>query len=331
MTVNFKKRLKNSILKNILGLPLPVSLANDEMQLDIRVDRILLPDKYCCLNFDDLCPVGNSVFLLERGGTTTTALAKRQAYLFERFPTLAITHFVIPRCIPNDFLYLASSNHFSIDNPKNGPWLEFYKSMIDNHQVEFAVHGCHHRQWKNPFFSRHTEFSYCNESETKLLIEKSIRTFNKMGIQTYGFRQPGWDFSVNSNLIDVLIDLNFEYAGLSSYNAGLNANAQRVDFFHPNWINRRLINFPDNINLDWPIEKMKDVVDRIYAEGGFVNIKGHFVEKKYMNCFSSVNFEKLIELLNYIQEVYGEDVKFLTLNSLNQIIRNSKVGAELSS
>jgi hypothetical protein len=122
-------------------------------------------------------------------------------------------------------------------------------------------------------------------------------------------------------LIDCLIEEGFEYAGLSSYDAGLNSNFQRVSFDYPTLINDKLISFPDNVNLDWDLERMIKRVDDLVSKRGCIVIKGHFVERKYTNAFSVTNYEKLCLLLNYMKSKYADNIEYVTFEQAAKKIR----------
>lgn len=307
----YKTALKRVVLEFMLNRQLPISLYKNPI-CNYSFLPINLKDSFCVINFDDLSPVKKNLFTLERGGNILGSLTKTQESLFLKYPYIGVTHFTIPCCTPSDFIRIFNKDVYCITNPRNYLWLKYYKDLSKRYKIELAIHGFNHRQFINPFFSRHTEFSYTTKNETTKLLNLAKKYFNEAGFESIGFRQPGWDFNPDFSLIDCLINEGFEYAGLSSYDAGLNAQSQRVSFDYPTLINNKLISFPDNINLDWNIEKLKNRVNELVLIKGCIVIKGHFVEKKYTNSFSSLNYEKLCNLLDYIKKTHGDRVEYLT-------------------
>lgn len=317
----FKYFIKDKFLTCVLKRTLPNSLIIENNFSGILSTIKSKGKSIFTLNFDDLCPVNKTIFTLERGGNIDGSVAKLQEELLLRFPYIGITHFTIPNCTPSDFIRYFDKNKYRISTSENSEWLCYYKTLAEKYNIEFALHGYYHRQFINPFFSRHTELSNTTKEETSYILKLGKKCFEEAGFKTIGFRQPGWDFNSDFSLFDCLIDEGFQYAGLSSYNAGLNANQQRVSYDYPSLINDKLISFPDTVNLDWELERMIRRVDDLVAKKGCIVIKGHFVERKYMNAFSLSNYEKLCKLLDYMKNTFPNEIEYTTFEQAAKKIR----------
>lgn len=73
-----------------------------------------------------------------------------------------------------------------------------------------------------------------------------------------------------------------------------------------------LINFPQNIELDWEFEKILSEIDRLYNLRALISIKGHFVDKEFCNCLSLNNLKKLTKIVSYIRNTYKDSIEFIT-------------------
>ena len=79
-----------------------------------------------------------------------------------------------------------------------------------------------------------------------------------------------------------------------------------------------IINFPLNIELDWPIDRILNTLDQYVRMKAFISIKGHFVDKDICNCLSDENFEKLYQIAEYISQKYSGKVEYITLGQYAQ-------------
>ena len=321
-----KAYIKAFYIKGILRKQVPVSF-DKKNKLSFLDAKPLTTDKvYCVINFDDLSPVPDHSRFIGRGGALEDLVTIKQMELLKLFPFIGITHFMIPQFIPSDYYYI-KKQHYSILNTANKEWLAYYKTLASNYNIEFASHGLYHRQAENLLFARHTEFAYLNYKESLQRLTDSISTFHKAGIHPIGFRAPGWDMNSDLSLIDAISAAGLKYAGLSSYDGGLNSTMQRVSYYHPVLLNG-IINFPDNINIDWPLDNIKDTIRKIVDMNGIIAIKGHFSKHILTNSLSEVNFLKLIEIIKFIRSEYKEAVEFATFKDVYEKIEGNKLYAE---
>ena len=310
-----KDKAKGFYIRHVLRKQVPISFDKNNTVSFLDAEPLTTGRVYCIINFDDLSPLPDQSKFIGRGGSKHDFVSLKQMELLQQFPFLGITHFMIPQFLPSDHYYLFNRQHFSIINPVNREWLDYYKSLMANFNIEIASHGVYHRQVGNPLFARHTEFAYLDYNESVERLKLSLHMFHEAGFNPIGFRAPGWDMNSDLSLIDAVADTGFKYAGLSSYDGGLNAVKQRVNQYHPVFI-KGIINFPDNINIDWPFETIKETIDKIVSLNGIIVIKGHFSKHILTNSLSETNYLKLVETVRYIRKTYSETVEFATFAAL---------------
>ena len=312
-----KDTVKAVYIKGILRKQVPVSFDKANTETFLTAEPLTTDKVYCVINFDDLSPLPDDSKFIGRGGSKDDFVSVKQMELLRQFPFLGITHFMIPQFLPSDKYYIYNRHAYSIINPVNSAWLDYYKSLVADYNIEIASHGVYHRQAENPLFARHTEFAYLDYKESLDRLTYSIEIFRKAGFNPIGFRAPGWDMNTDLSLVDAISASGLKYAGLSSYDGGLNSIRQRVNFYHPVFI-KGIINFPDNINLDWPLEKIKETVKKIVEMNGIIVVKGHFSKHILTNSLSEENYRKLVETIKYIQEQYEQIVEFATFKDVYQ-------------
>lgn len=309
-----KEFVKACYIKGILRKQVPVSFDRKNITGFLQAPKLVTDKVYCVINFDDLSPLPEKSKYIGRGGGLEDFVTKKQQQLLEQFPFIGITHFMIPRFLPADAYYF-NKNRFSILNPVNKNWLDYYKTLASNYNIEFASHGVYHRQAENLLFARHTEFAYLDYKQSVKRLLESMAIFREAGFEPIGFRAPGWDMNTDLSLIDAVEAAGLKYAGLSSYDGGLNATRQRIDYYHPVKI-KGIINFPDNINIDWPLEKIKETIRMIVNMNGIITIKGHFSKHILTNSLSEENYLKLVETVKHIREEYRHTVEFATFKNV---------------
>ena len=310
-----KDKVKAFYIKGILRKQVPVSFDKNNTETFLTAESLTTDKVYCVINFDDLSPLPEDSKFIGRGGSKDDFVSVKKMELLRQFPFIGITHFMIPQFLPSDKYYIFNRDAYSIINPANKEWLDYYKSLAAGYNIEIASHGVYHRQAENPFFARHTEFAYLDYKESLNRLQQSMAIFKKAGFNPIGFRAPGWDMNTNLSLVDAISDSGLKYAGLSSYDGGLNSIKQRVDFYHPVFI-KGIINFPDNINIDWPFNKIKETIKRIVEKNGIIVIKGHFSKHILTNSLSEANYKKLVVTITHIQQEYKQMVEFATFKDV---------------
>jgi predicted deacetylase len=325
-----KAILKRIFVKCLLRRNLPISLVPEDYKLPVEtktIDNMASKLGYipCNVNFDDLCPQYGGKLGLDFGGNVGKGLSVKIRRLLEDYPHIAVTFFVVPNAmIYRNFLssFWHCRDKYDISSPSHAIWLEYYKSMAKTYNIEYAMHGCYHFQKENPFFARHTEFAFKNEDETHVAVRRGMQIFDECGWQVSGFRQPGWDINSDLNICRVLKKLGVNYIAGSSLDVGFNSGGiERVSNYYPTLING-LINFPQNVLLDWRIEKIYNQIDKIVGMEGMISIKGHFVSERMSNSFSSANIAKLRQALDYLSNKYDEKVEHFTLKQIAERIND---------
>jgi hypothetical protein len=320
-TVRIKLLVKRFIVSKILRRNLPISLVITDDDISLKIEELPYysgKEKerkiFCNINFDDLCPKYFDAFGLDFGGRPGEGVALAFESLLRDYPFIGITHFLIPLCQIEKSLFLntCSRDRYDVSSPAHHGWINFYKDLAVTYNIEYAQHGYCHRQYENIFFARHTEFAYKDEDESFQAIKVGLEILNRAGIEVCGFRQPGWDISSDLSICRVLQSLRFVYIAGSSSDAGFNAVDQRVSNYFPALING-IVNFPQNVLLDWDLLRMKDEIDKIVEMNGFISIKGHFVNEGMPNSFNTENISKLRAALHYLMKQYSKQISFVTL------------------
>lgn len=145
------------------------------------------------------------------------------------------------------------------------------------------------------FFARHTEFAYKRMDESYQILSSDL------------------------SLLDALKMANFKYIAGSSNDAGFNAGIQKLSNYYPTVIGG-FLNLPQNVLLDWSINKMREEIDKIIGIKGIISIKEHFVNRDMPNCLSGGNLHKLRSILEYLSKEYGDKIEYLTFRELAQRI-----------
>jgi predicted deacetylase len=322
-----KRKIKLGIL-NILNLPIPFSLIDDnEYTININIvslESILKSsDKiFCNINFDDQCPVYGQVKKRDFGGNVNGGITEKLKQFLDNNPNVAITSFVIPNFLGNTRNF---NNRFLLSNFEYSSWIKYYSDLSNQYNIEFALHGLYHFQKENPFFQSYTEFAFKKGIEAMKCILEGIKVFKKVGWNITGFRQPGWDLSTEIDLPKIAKEVGLKYIASNSYNAGFNAGGiERVSNYYPTFIDG-IINFPQNIELDWPIENIYAKIEELIAVKAFISIKGHFVDKKSINCLNGKNLIKLQKVIDYLRNNYNY-IKFITLSDFSNKLDIMKNG-----
>lgn len=320
--MKFKNVTKRLLLK-LNGSPIPVSLRGCAYVLPVDT-TVLCPEDYqegkcfCNINFDDQCPVSSDHLGRDFGGNFKDGLAVEFKKFLEECPYAAVTSFVIPHYLGNK----KGNEKNKLSHQSNQDWLAFYNDLSEKFNVEYALHGCYHHQKENPFFAPHTEFAFKNENEAHVAVCRGMQIFDECGWQVSGFRQPGWDINSDISVCRVLNKLGLTYIAGSSLDAGFNSGGiERVSNYYPTVING-LINFPQNIELDWNFEKIKREIDRLYKLRALISIKGHFVNKGVCNCLDGENLKKLAGVVKYINSSYADRINFITFTELAKRIKH---------
>ena len=214
---------------------------------------------------------------------------------------------------------------FLLTNPEYSEWILFYTDLAKKYNLEYGLHGYFHLQKENPFFQPYTEFAFKTHDQALSCISKGVDIFNTIGWPITGFRQPGWDLSTSINLPQIAKNLHLKYIAANSFDGGYNAcGIERISNHFPTLIDG-VINFPQNIELDWPIELIYQNIDRLVKMKAFISIKGHFVNHSYPNCLNNENFKKMYLIVDYMNK---SNTKFITLNDLANLIYFKQEGAD---
>jgi hypothetical protein len=78
-----------------------------------------------------------------------------------------------------------------------------------------------------------------------------------------------------------------------------------------------VLNIPENLPVDWPLDRLLAGVDDIWREGGIISIKAHVSDSgRTVNALTSSNLDKLHRLLSTMKSRYGDAVEYATLGQI---------------
>lgn len=200
---------------------------------------------------------------------------------------------------------------------------EYQEGLINwlknnDEQIEISCHGLNHFQNNIKYFLPEAEFEFQKEEQVILTIKKALSIFSKIGFEPKGFRPPAWGIGYNSDfgLIKALGNFNFSYVSLSSIFSGLNWDKKRVSNIYPQYFDN-LLNMPQNISILWPLEKIKQTIDKIIDYNGLITLMGHYKkQEKYCDGLTKEKIEKIEKILNYLSEKYQNQIWYAKLNQV---------------
>ncbi len=268
------------------------------------------------LNFDDLCPLYNEACSVDFGGDPDRGINLALERLFQEFPEVKLTHFVIPNADTRFFSKkLRGGFQPALSTVGNGKWVSWLKEKVRSGQFEIGMHGYSHFNQKARI-KRYAEFAFTSDDQTREFLKKGIDIFDKVQIVVRGFRPPGWDFADDFNLIDELKKLGFHYIAASSAEAGLNYGKRRVSNLLPDMFHN-IINMPQNLELDFEYELLCTLLKNLVEKGGLISFKGHYTNLKSIpNSVNDSNIKKLKTMLSYLHQQYGNKIWFATLREI---------------
>lgn len=319
--MDLKKSIKQCFVKKVLKRNLPLSLTENGYALPATVKILDSPQNeniFCNINLDDLCPKYYDEEGLDCGGNIFQGLSVDIRKFLETYPYAAITFFVIPSCISIRNKSSRANNdtrRYDISSSKNQDWLNYYKILSHSYTIEFSVHGCFHYQSENLVFGHHTEFAFKSEDESSVAILTALDIFNNAGLNPKGFRPPGWDMNSDLSLCKVLNNNGFFYIAASSFDGGFNSGKVRVHNYYPTLIDG-ILNLPQNVELDWSLERIYSEIAQIVEHKGIISIKGHFYDAVGTNSLSSENIKKLYEIFVHLNSKYPNLIKFSTMHDI---------------
>lgn len=283
------RRTIKKVLIRAKKLSRPYSLA---AEVPLNSQDIRLSQSFAVISFDDQSPVFNENRIIDYGIVN----GELDKYLREMLrKECAVTSFVIPNFKLDKF----EPGLYNICNYPN--WVKCLQ-VLEGSKFEIAVHGFTHAQNNLPF-QQHCEFAFVNNDVFFKSLAESLECFRRSGLDVIGFRTPGWDLSSDIRLSE-FSNYGIKYIGGSSLNAGFNAGIQRVSFIHPCLIDG-LVNIPQNIEIGWEFSRIQKEIDAIISCGGIVSIKAHFATQKVANCLSKENQNKLLDVIDYLNETHG--------------------------
>ena len=96
----------------------------------------------CNLNFYDLCPRYDDESGHDFGGNIRRGLAVEFRRLLQAYPYVGVTFFMIPNSLmPSGPLLRFGQDAYDISSERHVEWLEYYKSLAADYNIEYALHG----------------------------------------------------------------------------------------------------------------------------------------------------------------------------------------------
>jgi hypothetical protein len=314
MPSDLKSAVKRCYVRCVLRRPLPIGLAPARESIP-GARTLPLPHSadgatICLLSMDDLCPVPASECGVDRGGEPGRGVSRSIEDLLESYPCLRLTLFVVP-----DLRSGRPDEDNAVDAARNADWARYYRAWTARFGVEFAQHGLHHRQTRNRWFLRHAEFAFDRRDEARQALLDGAQRMEQAGFAVEGFRPPGWEIASDLSLLAELRAAGYAYVAASSLDGGLNAGVQRVSHYFPTSVNG-LLNLPQNIGLDEPLEQMIEQALRARRRRGLISIKAHVADRGVANALTSRNLEKLRRFFDWWGDRHPGAVRCMTFGEL---------------
>ncbi|MBS7332307.1 MAG: DUF2334 domain-containing protein [Weeksellaceae bacterium] len=296
-----------------------------------------------CFTIDDLHPAQKIIHGYDAGGDLDTGVFRYLNWLFDRHPQLKVTFFTtadwrekspIPTRkllskIPwlRDQFYLASiqkKGTFRLDK-----FPEFVKFYNQHPNIEIGLHGLHHI---HKGLNIPVEFQDESVVKIDLILKEMISIFENSNLKyVKGFTPPAWNAS--DNLQNALINNGIEFlASARDLNTPISIDAKNsmsglrnVSIVYPEWIqNNKLLHFPTNFQVTSKYERAKEIVEI----GGLLSIKGHIIEElhgfKTIDAINKSYMEKLDKVFCQLEDIYGDDLWFTSMNEITQNLKTTK-------
>ena len=275
------------------------------------------------LEFDDFCTKSKKTAEYDYGGDPDSGICLEFEEFLRKNPKVKATIFTIPNAkfIGKNYYNHKTypENEFLITTPQHKKWLSWIKSKEFKERNEIAVHGLYHLQMEKKNFLPFCEFEFKDEKQSKEAIQKSLYIFKKAALKPVGFKPPTWAIGHNSgfDFIKALKKSKFKYVCLSSPVSGLNWEKKTISNIFPQKY-ENMLNIPQNINMNWPIEEIKEKIDEIIRLNGIITPQLHFNEEDnwMSDGIGKRNLAKLQEIIDYINEKYDNQVWFAKCNEV---------------
>ena len=193
---------------------------------------------------------------------------------------------------------------------------EFCTYIQDHPQLHANNHGLHHYQDAVSYFLQAREFEFKSAEQARAAIIQAQVHFTNAGFKPAGFKPSGWGIGHNANfgLIDALKTCQFDYVCLSSPVSGLNWEARRVSNLYPEDY-CGLVNIPQNISLNWPLEQILATVDTIVQKGGVVTPQGHMIgQDKWMaDGIGPRTIDTIRAIVDHLEARYAGEIYYGSL------------------
>lgn len=299
---------------------------SEDQTIRARLRKQVWPARYLAVfNFqlDDFCVKTKKNAEYDYGGDPRAGAGKSFLDLMRQLPQVKTTLFMIP-----DPLFIKDNhyNHavhpqgkYSCANPRYEAWVQWITSSQFTRRHEIAQHGYHHLQTDVRGVLPYCEFEFKDEPSALAAITGGNNLMRQIGIEAAGFKPPTWSVGHNADfgLVKALKRIPFQYVCLSSPVSGLNWDIKRVSNIYPTYY-QGLLNIPQNINLNWPMEKIQRVVDGIVSRNGVITLQAHFnTQDDWMSDgLGEGNNKKIAQIVRYLETKYPRKIWFAQLQEV---------------
>jgi hypothetical protein len=307
--IDYLYKARRSLFKKLFGYKTNLRKFSFEQFYDSLKNEIDNQNPPClCLSWDDLClPVSSVPF--DYGQCEGKNSAWNQ-FLNFTLKNSDLTQFIfyIPKptfTYFSDFSSLFTSNNFK-DCCK---FIEKRKNEIHeiSSSIIFCIHGFNHNRKYPIDINSSMEFEFKTTKEVSEIFNKNKDLFNLPKHLTH-FKPPAWSLGQLDNNFGALSAIlkmsdKIGYIHIVSPSTSQLEPLSGLSKIHLNHINE-MISIPQNINILWPKDNIKKVIDIIVSKGGIVNPQSHFIKDcRYIDDgISEKNLELLQWIIDYAKE-----------------------------
>lgn len=273
------------------------------------------------LQMDDCCPKDSHYDCFDYGGDLKGPLWRHLEDLLTH-PKLRVNLFII-----SDAIFVEKG--FYRGEWARGTWSvlnhpAFVEKIKSYPRVEPSCHGLYHYQDNVKHFLKAREFEFLNKQISRIHVEKAFELLDRVGFKPRGFKPSGWGIGHNSGfgLLEALKTVNLSFSCLSTPISGLNWEMNRVSNIYPSYY-EGLLTVPQNVSLNWTLERILYEADRIVDQNGIITLQGHF-NRQYnwmSDGLGTDSVKKIKALLKHLDTKYPDEIWYASLGEIADLWR----------
>ena len=256
------------------------------------------------ISIDDLSMVKDGFFSFDRGGEPH-GIFEQIIDVCEDYSWFRPIFFLIPynvEILDGRNIFRSYSKKRALNHWTNKKRLKIIQTALENNLINIGMHGLMHKQYDYFGYHPYAEFEFSNTKSDLNKIKLMIEYFEVSKLPSFMFKPPA--FGIGQSIgkqfcYDLRKNLKVKYVFLSTPNNGLNTLSYKVSHIHPTNI-YGMINIPQNVNLSWSYQQIKDVVEAIIQKNGIVHPQFHCVSDK---CLDDGWSKDIWDKLEFIQSI----------------------------